>query len=544
MKVMNSAAIPEPHRIALPRARVRAAGLHAGIDPALSGLIAVLLLPAFYAIGMETALALPLAVLLGLTGQRFLDVLLHAEKRDVFAPAVLIAFYFTLYFGLRTIYLHTARFVDSRIGLNTYDDYLPQALWCAALGYVCFSLGFSSKFERSVERALPRVRLSWPRKVPGPRILIVLAVGFACVMYLLSIGVVVGEYNNLEFLSHPPPGLPILLEKLLYLGWVAICICLLSRHTTAGRRDVWPLFAASVGFLFARVAITGSKEALIEPILQAVIVFHYLKRRLKPWQLATVALPAILVAFGAVNFYRFVIIGELGGAPKDLGDVVSRVSSASDYLSSGKGGSGQLSAIDQMMLREAGVDALALVMKYTPHPFPFAYGRDLLGVPLSFVPRQMWKDKPIVSEGRDFELQYMGMPSDFLGFSSMHLISDLYRNYYFFGVAAGMFLIGSALRLAYRFTAPASGNGAGVFLYAALFPIMGRFLEGAMATELEDITRTCLLVVAAGLFLGLRFRKPDSSKLKSLTRDLPAGRRGRVSDAEWNDPRVGTLRAY
>ncbi len=160
-----------------------------------------------------------------------------------------------------------------------------------------------------------------------------------------------------------------------------------------------------------------------------------------------------------------------------------------------------------MMLRDAGVDALALVMKYTPRPFPFAYGKDLIKLPLTFIPRKFWQDKPVNSVGRDFEYQYMGMPADFIGFSSMRLISDLYRNFYFFGVVGGMFLVGAALRWFYRFAAPASRNAAGVFLYAALLPSLGRFLEGDMATVLVEIARSGMLVLATGWILGVRMRR-------------------------------------
>jgi hypothetical protein len=469
----------------------RSAGLHSGLDVAVSGVLTVM----------------PLAILLGLTGQKFVDLIIHSSKRDVFAPPILISFYFTVYFGLRVIYLNYARFADSRTALNPYDDYLPAALWCACLGYISFSMGFSSGCGKGLNGVLRRGHLSWPRALPGDRILLVLGIGAASAAYLFSIGLVVGDYSNPEFRRNPPPGLPILLETMLYLGWTAICVSLATPQRVIRRQTAWPLLALALVFLFARVAITGSKESLVLPVLQTMIVFHYLRRRLRVWELAAITLPTLLVAFGAVNFYRFVVVGEIGGAPKSVGDVVSRVSSATDYLSSGSHSSGDSSALEQLMLRDAGVDALALVMKYTPNPFPYAYGKDLLMLPLTFVPRKIWRDKPVSEVGHEFEHQYMGMPEDYIGFSSMHLISDLYRNFYLFGVAGGMFLVGATLRFFYRFASPASRNAAGVFLYAALFPTLGRFLEGDIGKVLIEVTRSGILVATTGWLLGVRFRR-------------------------------------
>ncbi len=221
----------------------RGAGLHSGLDFAASGVISVALLAAFSASGMELSMGVPLSILLGLTGQRFIDLLVQSGKRDVFAPPVLIAFYFTIYFGLRAIYLNYARFVDNRTGFTPYDDYLPAALWCASLGYVSFSIGFNSTWTKKRSGVLSRESFCWPRTLPSDRILLLLGIGAASSAYLFSIGMVVGNFSNPEFQRNPPPGLPILLKTLLYLGWAAICVSLaapqrvIRRH--AGMASLW-----------------------------------------------------------------------------------------------------------------------------------------------------------------------------------------------------------------------------------------------------------------------------------------------------------------
>jgi len=176
---MNLEAIAGPRWFASLQARPRKAKVHSGIDPAASGLLAVLLLTAFSGLGIEISLALPLAVLLALTGQKFLDLILHAESRDVFDPSVFVALYFAVYFGLRAIYLQTVALSIDRVGLNPYDDYLPAALWCASLGYISFTLGFNSRWASARGGGLGKWSLNWPRAFSAFRVLPVLAVGLA-----------------------------------------------------------------------------------------------------------------------------------------------------------------------------------------------------------------------------------------------------------------------------------------------------------------------------------------------------------------------------
>ena len=97
-----------------------------------------------------------------------------------------------------------------------------------------------------------------------------------------------------------------------------------------------------------------------------MIVFHYLKRRLRLWQLVAVAVPIAILTFGLLNFYRFVVVGRVAGSPTSVGDITSRISAASDFLiRSDKVNSHQSSTLDQLINRSTGVDALALIIKYT-----------------------------------------------------------------------------------------------------------------------------------------------------------------------------------
>jgi hypothetical protein len=278
------------------------------------------------------------------------------------------------------------------------------------------------------------------------------------------------------------------------------------------KSGTWLVLAFCLLTLAARLVMTGGKIALIQPLLALGLVINYTRHRFRIWELIVYGLPTILVAFSIINFYRFSVVGTRG-SPKSIEDVVSRVSTASDLLTASNKRSGSReSALDQLVGRDAGVDALALVLKYTPHPFPYYLGTRLWQIPLTFVPRQIWKDKPIDLPSVVFETTYMGTPPDYNGFSSIHLISDMYRNFSIFGLVGGMFCFGLLIRLFYVFCSPSRENPAGIFIYAAFFPEIIHSLEQDIGNPVVNLTRLGLLAALALMCLGVRLRRVNASQ--------------------------------
>lgn len=500
---------PASLSVQMPAGNRRLSKSSSNLAPVASMLLTLFLFAAFLRMDIYFAMAVPLCLLMGLVSHHLFRLILNPSCSDVFSPVTLVAVYFGTYFALRAFVLGTVPFFG-RLGRNAYDDYLPIALWCACVGYVSFLAGISSDLPKGWARRLQRGPVSWPSRMPAARVVILILIGFACLLYLFKIGVSVGSYGNREFQRHPPPGLVVLLRGLLDLSWVAVCVFLIVPGERSNRGVAYLVLGLSIFSLAINLAISGGKVSIIQPLLEAAIVVHYGRRRLRIWEIAAVGVPVLLVAFGIVNFYRFVVIGQRG-APKDLGDVISRVSSSSDLLASGQGSAAKHSALEQMVGRDAGIDALALVIKYTPHPFPYAYGWDFLQAPLTFVPRQIWKDKPISLPSADFETAYMGEPRNFNGFSSIHVISDLYRNFSIFGVIGGMFAFGVVLRTFYLLCAPSRDNGAGVFFYATLFPEFVHSLEADVSASVVGLIRVGILVLSTAAFLGVQYRRVHAS---------------------------------
>jgi hypothetical protein len=476
-------------------------------------ILAAMLLVALVSMDAPFSVALPLSILFGLAGQHFASLALSARE-DVFSPVTFIALYFTTDIAMRALYIVVFEPYAKRVGRIGYDDYIPNAIWCAVLAYVSFLIGFRSNWGKSLLRYLPKRSPRWPKSVPTIRIALLSSLGFLVMVYLFrhGVGVVGGQAGEG---GAPANGVLDLLRQLLSVGWVASCVCLLTRDRTGNRRAAWLLVLLSLAYIVVRIGITGGKQALLEPLLAGAIVFHYLRKRLRLWQFVAMAAPAAFLAFGVINFYRFVTVRE-GGSPRSFADVADLASAAADTIGSD---AGQSSAFEMMMDRQAGVDAVALVVKYTPNPQRFRHGDSFINALLAAsVPRQLWPGKPIYNPSRDFEQNYMGMPRDFQGMSSPHLISDLYQNFGIVGVVAGMYLFGAFLKWFYLSCSPGPHNAVGVFFYGGLFLIFAHLMEAVIGTILVQFPRALLLSLLAALFIGVRFPKTTGRPLRIFLR--------------------------
>jgi oligosaccharide repeat unit polymerase len=335
--------------------------------------------------------------------------------------------------------------------------------------------------------------------------MLLLAAGFGAWLYLFRhdafvVGAVAEEAGR-RFHSDPMPGIAVLMGFLLDFGWVGICVSVCLRNRRTNSVTLWVVATLALALLTVRLAYTGGKQYLLEPLVEAMVVYHYLRRRLSLRHALLIGVPCLFLAFGALNIYRFVIITESGGAPTGFSDLLSRVTYAWTYFFSDRADGVQKSALESLMQRQFGVDALALVMKYTPERRPFGLGESYASIPVqTFVPRQLWHDKPIYIPTDDFERDYLGVPPG--GFTSMHVISDLYQNFQLAGVVGGMFVVGIVFQLLYLSCAPWNKNGIRVLAYAILMPGLVHALEADPVVNTVVFIRMSLLLLIVIKMLG------------------------------------------
>ena len=483
----------------------------------------VILIPGLLTMDVKWSIALPLSILFSMLGQHFVAVALGPAE-DIFGPITPISAYFLISMAGRALYIVLMPDVH-RIGRVGYDDYLPEALWCSCLAYGSILLGYYSAWAKSGPAYLPQRELRWPASISPIRIVALATVSFAVLVYFLRHGVAVGG----KFRGDPPNGFALLLTHALPLAWIAACICRSQARRASDKQKALLVVLLCLAYLLASIAISGSKQALFEPLLEGLIVFHYLRKRVNLLQLTVIGLPAVFLAFGAINFYRFVTVAQ-HGSPKSLADMVSLLSSATDSVGESSGGI-RASAFEQMFDRQAGIDALAVVMKYTPNPRPFGYGASVIDAFISAtIPRQLWPAKPLFDPSRDFEQNYLSMPSYYHGHTSCQLAADLYQNMGLPGVFLGMLIFGIFVKWLYLFCAPGRNRPAGVFFYAFLLPLVSYWTAITVGYFVIFLPRTLLLSVAAAMFLGVTYKKIGLSPKTAMNlRYVPRG--GRASMA-------------
>ena len=107
-----------------------------------------------------------------------------------------------------------------------------------------------------------------------------------------------------------------------------------------------------------------------------------------------------------------------------------------------------------------------LIMLRTPSLVPYQGIGQLLAVPAYIVPRALWPDKPVLSQGIWFSTTYMNMPLSTRSSSAMTIFGQGYILAGWMGTATALFALGFLLAFIFQNTA-----GVGAFaLYLALVP--------------------------------------------------------------------------
>lgn len=138
------------------------------------------------------------------------------------------------------------------------------------------------------------------------------------------------------------------------------------------------------------------------------------------------------------------------------------------------------------------VSKTAHIVAAVPDSLGYQWGRTLTLWAVSWVPRSMWRGKPITSIG-----QILG-PAVFGGSTRIGgggvppgIVAELYWNFSVPGVILGCFLVGYLLRVIYAHFEASSWSRSMVLLYVVGFMNLGMSLLGG------DVTRTVISVLAS-----------------------------------------------
>jgi hypothetical protein len=438
---------------------------------------------------VEVSAAVATAVLITLTALPAI-VALTTRGQDLFSPFQLVGCYFLLYYGVRAASLQLDPYA-TRLGVLEYDDYVPTAAWLAALTFCVFAVGYtlirSERPARFVLRICPRL----PRRPPLIRLIALAGLGFLAHMYTLSYGVIAGRtytQNGMrDMTENPIPGWLPPCSGLVEIAFCAAMIYAMSSDVPRRDRQIckWLAWVCFALIVFKTVS-QGIREYVLLALALWVLCRHYKVRRVGAGVIAVVLVGGVLV-FSTFRVLRGTVTLK---TPEGLSDVPELIGSSIQSF-------GSLSTEDFANLpvgsvfdRSQGIDALSLVVKYTPERAPWGLGSSYADIPLQlFVPRALWADKPILSGHQDFERTYMGI--HFFAQASEHIFADLYSNFAVFGLIAGALAFGIAFKSFYLVQMLSQGRREILLIYSYLI------LNAVHKLEADFVAGTVIMVRAA-----------------------------------------------
>lgn len=424
-------------------------------------------------------------------------IALFAKSTDLFDPVCWAAAYFALLFVLRPLYdlIFGSEFLGDMPFDQATDEAFNLGMIYALLSFCVFLIGYYSNFDLIFARIFPKLPTRWSgnrTKIAWP-----LLFGFGLVSYFTLVSSFGGWdyyiFNKSETLTSPGQGFLQLGSSMMSIGFI---MALTQSYSSGGRGYL--AYVLLLPILLILGLLTGSKGTLLSSILAAMIATHYLKREIRFRYIIYLGMLTIIL-LPILNIYRG-ITSDSGLPIAFIGDSFQ---SDAEFV------------IRNLMARFYGIDSLTLLIRDTPKVMDYQLGGTIWPLFVSWIPRQFWEDKPIISFGKIFAEEYLG---DFFygtGTSaSPTLLGELYLNWHILGILFGALLSGIAIRSVYTYFIRRQFGAPAVFIYSQIFLLLFTFWEASIAGMLAEIGATLILLFALVFLVGKR--RDDSMRNAQL----------------------------
>lgn len=386
-----------------------------------------------------------------------LPVLLLFKSRhvDFFHPLVFAAFSFGLpMIVIRGIYLALGG--DSAVLALTADPtyFLRLALVYLAVGWTAVLLGFYVPLGGSIIR-----RLHLPGWLVGERRMTLLPI---VVVFVLGVGfnlMVIREGAFGSSLSEITGDLSLVsvLRPLSAMMSMAFFLLLFGSARYRGKSK-WRAATMGAGIVILGFTfVSGSRAALFSTMILATMAIFYARyarleyRRLMPF--LAISIIALLVGVLVITQFRNLRIRMYSNLPVSVEETISLMGGALQY-SGGLLFNEQASFIGTSLLdRFVGIDTLGVTLARAESlksaEKAAGISNNIINeLAVGFIPRMLWPEKPLVGEfGLAFTRIYLESP--YRSSNGPTIFGDLFRNFGFFGVPIGMFIVGLYLRILY-----------------------------------------------------------------------------------------------
>ena len=428
-------------------------------------------------------------------------VLVRIRRREIeFCDiSIFIVFGYLLHFvmGSITPLFVGSTFLDAQPGDPEFA-WLNIAAFIATLAIACFHLGYFSTYGTRIAQRFKDPPAEWNSKVVLGASTIAIAIGLAvqAAMVLAAFrGVASGAHMNLDEYRRDTEGITYLgvVGNLTTLGILALVI--LNRRY--GSRPALLINIAALPMQLLLQFFSGSRSGLGFFLLGLVIAYYLTSQRDIParrryTKFFGLALLFFLILFPLVGLYRFAGSGGVSNVAEAAGEAltVDRIAS-------------------QVAERFHGVSSLAILAKRVPHEKPFQFGIPYGDVLIAWIPRAVWKEKPMTDTGLVFAAEIVP-PGVFPPGSSVAttIPGEFYWNFGLPGVLIGMWVFGIAMRILQEKLVKPINNSSAVLMVTFLLPTFLICIEQDLGSILTYGGTNYVMATLFCRYLAMRPARP------------------------------------
>ena len=369
---------------------------------------------------------------------------------------------FILNYPMRAIFIE---FWPSAAILSKYwpgDDFVSYALLISTLGIACFYLGYFVNRPGFPLNAFPKIKYDDVSYPSLEKLLVLYMVGLAAWAALLQSGYGVrfqwmqesaGAFNYIFRL------LAMMKTYVLFFVW--------AEYLTRGSKRTMAFGLLAFEILLG--LLIGSKQDILTALTGVLFAYHYLGRKNLIPVLAIVGIVFVFGLTPVVQTYRVVYSETLGYEPMPtLGEISLVVNQLGSALMTNRE-NWFLNTLTYVSNRAASFDTVVLIVNIVPSMIKYQQGDTLMSAFYGLIPRLLWPNKPELNLGGYVTLVIFGSKS--MGNTPLTDIGEFYLNFGFYGVLAGMFILGFLFRSVYWYCLK-EPNLHLYALYLLIFPIL------------------------------------------------------------------------
>ncbi len=391
-----------------------------------------------------------------------------------------------------------------------YDQFINTAFLYSCIGLIFWIIGYKLQISTKIAQNLPKLKFELGEQPDIKRIFILIFIGwFGQILVFNSNRAIISQENvySTQDRNYDATKVGIFDYIIIYISsitTIVLALCLVYYFSAQTKHKLiikFIIFCILIPTILLNVIITGEKFTLITIFFYFYIAYYYSGRRIKLSLIIIIILLSIFIIFPFINVYRQgdINAGSYSTNPVDQFTTYAGVSadilfskSLQDYITN---------SLATILSRSHLLDSFALTIRYTDIN-GYRLGSEYLPTLIySFIPRFILNDKP-TGEGALVGRTIFGIEGNNTSLI-LGQAADLYWDFGLIGMAIGMFLLGSFMRIIYFYLIKCNENEkAGLFLYLLTFTFMLHASEQLVYTLPGKFLREILLWYVILLFLN------------------------------------------